>query len=142
MECKACKRERHSVLLREDGICERCHELGCLFCGRLRGRKKRYCCMTCQIKAQCDGTDNPDGCWPWRGAVKPNGYGTVHVKVRGVYTMRAPARVMFSIEHGEVPRTTSVVQKCGTKNCCNPKHLKLVVQELRLSGDDIEEIAC
>lgn len=84
--------------------------------------------------ANCSGTHRPDGCWTWRGAKRENGYGIMRVWIGTRYAMRSPSRVIYAAEYGDVPYTYSVLQKCGTKNCCNPKHLRLGVQELELVG--------
>jgi hypothetical protein len=88
--------------------------------------------------AGCSGTSDPRGCWVWTRAKRDNGYGIMRILVNGRYSMRSPSRVIYAAEHGEVPYTKSVLQTCGTKNCCNPRHLKLGVQELGLVGDPAE----
>ena len=62
----------------------------------------------------------------------------MRILVNGRYSMRSPHRVIYAAEHGEVPYTKSVLQTCGTKNCCNPRHLKLGVQEMELVGNPRE----
>ncbi len=84
--------------------------------------------------AGCSGTHNPRGCWVWQRAKRGNGYGIMRILVGNRYTMRSPSRVIYAAEHGEVPFTQSVLQTCGSKNCCNPTHLRLGVQELKLNG--------
>lgn len=104
----------------------------CAFCGRPTARTvagRQYCGYVCQVMAGCSGTTEPKGCWVWRRAKRKNGYGLI--RVGG--SLRTPARVMYAAEYGEVPYTQSVLQNCGTKNCCNPKHLFLGVQELVLT---------
>ena len=94
-----------------------------------------YCGLVCQIMAGCSGTHDRFGCWVWQRAKRENGYGIMRVKVRGRYSMRTPSRVMYAAHYGEVPYTRSVLQICGTKNCCNPLHLRIGVQELHLDGE-------
>lgn len=84
--------------------------------------------------AGCSGTHRPHGCWVWERAKRENGYGVMRIWTGRKYSMRSPPRVIYAAEHGEVPFTNSVLQTCGTKNCCNPRHLKLGVQELELIG--------
>ena len=112
-------------------ICQLCTEShqGCIRCGAEKTRRAWYCSMTCNVLYHCIGTHDPNGCWTWRGAVRKTGYGVM--RVGG--SIRSPARVIYAATFGEVPRTMSVLQNCGTKNCCNPTHLCLVVQELRLT---------
>lgn len=87
--------------------------------------------------AGCLGTDTPNGCWIWNRAKRDNGYGVMRILIDGTYRMRTPSRVMYAIENGEVPHTYSVVNTCGTKNCCNPKHLIIKVQELDLESTSL-----
>lgn len=108
----------------------------CQFCGvRLQDKPSGYCGLVCQVMAGCAGTHDPEGCWEWCRAKRENGYGVMRILVGDRYSMRAPSRVMYAAHYGEVPYTRSVLQQCGTKNCCNPKHLRLGVQELHLDGD-------
>jgi hypothetical protein len=43
---------------------------------------------------------------------------------------------MYAATYGLVPYTKSVLNTCKTKNCCNPRHLTLGVQELKLERAD------
>jgi len=106
----------------------------CAFCGCPISNGRDYCGHVCQVMAGCSGTTDPRGCWVWQRAKRENGYGVMRVLVGGRYSMRSPSRVIYAAEKGEVPYTKSVLQTCGTKNCCNPRHLKLGVQELELAG--------
>lgn len=111
---------------------------GCLFCGsRLPDARVAYCSLVCQVMAGCSGTHDNRGCWEWVRARRENGYGIMRVLIDGRRVMRSPARVMYAAEHGYVPRTQSVLNTCGTKNCCNPRHLVLEVQELELLGEPV-----
>lgn len=88
--------------------------------------------------AGCSGVSDADGCWVWGRATRENGYGVMRVLIGGAYKMRSPHRVMYAATHGRVPYTASVVNVCGTKNCCNPKHLTIKVQELSLDAPQVK----
>lgn len=47
--------------------------------------------------------------------------------------MRSPFRVMYVISNSVIDDRESVVNSCGTKNCCNPDHLMLKRQPFNLS---------
>lgn len=113
----------------------------CAYCGIpfTRIGNQLYCGVVCQIMSRCSGASHRDRCWVWMGAKRENGYGLVRVKIGRAWQLRTAARAMYAAHFGEVPRTQSVLQTCGTKNCCNPLHLKLGVQELHLGK--IAEIA-
>jgi len=110
----------------------------CAFCGGPISSGRDYCGHVCQVMAGCSGTTDPRGCWVWTRAKRENGYGLMRILVNGRYSMRSPHRVIYAAEYGEVPYTKSVLQTCGTKNCCNPRHLKLGVQEMELVGNPQE----
>jgi hypothetical protein len=85
----------------------------------------------------CVGQSFPHYCWRWIGKTNSRGYGVISVIINGEIRNRCPARVMYALHYGEVPETQSVVNVCGTKNCCNPAHLQLKVQELQLTRDSM-----
>lgn len=56
-----------------------------------------------------------NGCWIWRGTVRPNGYGSDGG--RPAHT-RAWGRLF-----GQVPRNHELHHTCGNRLCVNPSHL-------------------
>lgn len=61
-------------------------------------------------------------CWPWLGAVTPNGYG-----VQG-YRMRSTTahRIAYELANGcRVTRGMHVRHRCDNRLCCNPAHLEV-----------------
>ena len=83
--------------------------------------------------SKVDRSAGEDGCWPWTGAKRQDGYGVVRIK--GVL-MKAH-RVAWAMSHGgQIHRWFShswslvVDHLCGNKGCCNPKHLEAVTQSV------------
>jgi hypothetical protein len=65
---------------------------------------------------------NPDGCWPWLGAIDIWGYGFLNIKPTLIKSHRASwiltnGRMITSDEH--------VLHRCDNPPCCNPAHLFL-----------------
>ena len=66
---------------------------------------------------------NEDECWPFSGA-RQHGYG--YIGYRGA--VRRAHRISYRIHHGRIPAGMCVLhddEKCTTKACCNPTHLRL-----------------
>lgn len=107
----------------------------CEYCGTGLWPKtsRRYCGVVCQIMANCSGAHDPTQCWVWTGATRENGYATMRATISGEARMIAPYRAMYAAINGDVPAGASVLNTCRTKNCCNPKHLKLHVQSVRVT---------
>lgn len=108
----------------------------CARCNEQAAPGSLYCSIICRIKAHCLSTE-PDKCWEWTGATRSNGYGLVRAKIDGVWRVRTAARLMYAAAVGKVPKSLSVLNHCGTKNCCNPKHLRLADQELELRAENV-----
>lgn len=61
------------------------------------------------------------GCWLWRGATRPNGYGAV-------LTGAPVHRVAYEWMVGPVPPGMDVDHLCRTRACVNPHHLEPVTR--------------
>lgn len=62
---------------------------------------------------------HPDECWPWKGARKKQGYGTVAFLRKD----RFAHRVAFEFTYGPIPKGMDCCHKCDNPPCCNPNHL-------------------
>lgn len=63
------------------------------------------------------------GCWLWERNLDVWGYGYVHGKVGGRWTMRGAHRAMYALAVGAVPRGHVVMHRCDVRCCVNPAHL-------------------
>lgn len=77
----------------------------------------------------------PDECWPWKGHVQPNGYGTF-----GMKGTRSAHRIAYIYAAGPIPRGLVLDHLCHTRErdtcrdneacphrrCVNPAHLEAV----------------
>ena len=77
-----------------------------------------------------DQTTTPNGCWLWTGKHSKRGTGVLCLRGRNV-----PAHIVaWQLIHGQtvtgaVAEGDEVRRTCGSKDCCNPKHLLLWTQE-------------
>ena len=62
------------------------------------------------------------GCWIWRRAKTPAGYGEARLNGRTVYVHR----VLFESAYGPVPEHLELDHVCRNRACCNPIHLEPV----------------
>ena len=62
---------------------------------------------------------DPDGCWPWLGAVSGSGHGELTWDGRNL----SAHRIAWELEHGSYPREDEIVdQTCRNKLCMQPQH--------------------
>ena len=107
----------------------------CTVCGSPAVRAG-VCSVVCRVLSHCSGREDPDGCWNWEGAVR-NHYGVIRVKQDGRrWSTRNVHRVVFAEMLKDVPHGYSVTHTCGSKLCCNPKHLQLKIQPFYLGASD------
>lgn len=67
----------------------------------------------------------PGMCWPWLGYIDENGYGRIWFR-NSVTTIH---RLVWLLEHGEIPEDKIVLTCPILKDCCNLEHLWLAGQE-------------
>lgn len=66
------------------------------------------------------------GCWLWRGAKDPEGYGRIQVKGRTAYAHR----LAWESVNGVIPPGVQLDHQCRVRNCVRPAHLKAVSNKL------------
>lgn len=74
-----------------------------------------------RLSDKIDASGGPDACWPWTGALLPNGQPTIswHNK------QRTAARMVYLVTHEvDLPRGVRVLRTCDNKLCLNPEHLR------------------
>lgn len=64
-------------------------------------------------------TDNPDGCWRWKGAASSKGYGRFRLEGKLI----SPHRLSFQQFVGLIPEGQYVLHRCDNGSCVNPAHL-------------------
>lgn len=65
--------------------------------------------------------ERAEGCWQWKGAKKPSGYGNFYLDRKHVGAHCASFRLLV----GEIPAGMYVCHTCDTPSCVNPEHLFL-----------------
>lgn len=78
-----------------------------------------------QLLDQCEVVEEPGGCWMWRGATRPEGYGQVNWRGR----VEATHRVTYALLVEPIPAGMEIDHLCGYPGCCNPDHLEMVAGE-------------
>jgi len=68
-----------------------------------------------------------DECWPWLGAMMPQGYGSIWCRER---QSRVNAhRVSYELSVGPIPPGLHIDHLCRNRACVNPDHLEPVTNE-------------
>jgi hypothetical protein len=63
----------------------------------------------------------PSECWFWLGTVRLSGYGQFTVNGKAFVAHR----LIFEIEHGEIPPGKILLRTCVHRECVNPSHMKI-----------------
>lgn len=75
------------------------------------------------------GTPDANGCWPWTGSIRPDGYGTFGVKnpeTKRYNTSEYAHRVSYTLFVGEIEKGKVLDHTCRNRRCVNPSHLEPV----------------
>lgn len=62
------------------------------------------------------------GCHLWIGALNSNGYGTK----RHFGKNWSAHRLVYEMEHGEIPKNMTIDHLCRVRSCVNTKHMEVV----------------
>jgi len=66
--------------------------------------------------------EKTEGCWPWRAALHPTGYGAFRLDGK----TRATHRLAYEEMIGPIPEGLTLDHLCRNRACCNPAHLEPV----------------
>lgn len=80
---------------------------------------------------------NADECWPWRGFVKPNGYGSINISGK----TRQAHRAVYECFVGDIPNGMVIDHRCNRRDCVNPAHLQAVHPSINLSLAKVRSLA-
>lgn len=73
--------------------------------------------------------DDQSGCWLWRGASYPSGYGQMTFFKQHI----AAHRLSYMAHKGRIPMGLVLDHLCRARACVNPEHLEPVTQQENLS---------
>ena len=87
---------------------------------------KRFYCphhwtLAQRLDHYTDKSGGPHACWPWTGALAPNGYG--RLRLPGERRMIYAHRVAYIVHRGSIPEDMLVCHTCDVRPCGNPDHL-------------------
>jgi len=75
--------------------------------------------VTTLEQAFWEQVESADGCWEWRGARQPNGYGRLCIGGKKLLAHR----LSYELNIGPVPDGLLVLHTCDNKPCVRPDHL-------------------
>ena len=67
----------------------------------------------------------PGGCWHCTShALNADGY----VRMRWSWGLEFLHRVVWRLRHGDIPETHGIDHLCGSRDCANPDHMRLLTR--------------
>ena len=73
--------------------------------------------------------EKTDGCWIWKAAIDPSGYGVFMIRADKMRAKLGSHRVSYYYHFGIWPRGLNTCHRCDTPSCTNPDHLFLGTQK-------------
>ena len=80
--------------------------------------------------------EKTDGCWLWKGATDPHGYGRIAVTEAGKKRSKLAHHVAWELTNGPIPEGALLMHQCDTPACVrpDPQHVRPGTQAENMRG--------